>query len=53
MLGRGVVSVPEQAANLPGDISADVQLNVISQYFPGYPAQIRARLGGSDPGAAR
>jgi hypothetical protein len=25
-------------------------LDVISQYFPGYPAQIRARLGGSDPG---
>jgi hypothetical protein len=26
-------------------------LDVISQYFPGYPAQIRARLGASDPGA--
>jgi hypothetical protein len=28
-------------------------LDVISQYFPGYPAQIRARLGGSDPGTPR
>ena len=25
-------------------------LDVISQYFPGYPAEVRARLGGSDPG---
>jgi hypothetical protein len=25
-------------------------LDVISQYFPGYPTEIRARLGGSDPG---
>jgi len=25
-------------------------LDVISQYFPGYPAEIRARLGCSDPG---
>ena len=28
-------------------------LDVISQYFPDYPAQIRARLGSSDPGATR
>jgi hypothetical protein len=28
-------------------------LDVISQYFPGYPAQIRARLGSSDPGTPR
>jgi hypothetical protein len=26
-------------------------LDVIGRYFPGYPAQIRARLAGSDPGA--
>lgn len=25
-------------------------LDVISQYFPGYPAKIRARLSGNDPG---
>ena len=25
-------------------------LDVISQYFPGYPAEVRARLGGRDPG---
>jgi hypothetical protein len=25
-------------------------LDVISRYFPGYPAEIRARLGSSDPG---
>jgi hypothetical protein len=28
-------------------------LDVISRYFPGYPAEIRARLGGSDPGTPR
>jgi hypothetical protein len=28
-------------------------LDVISQYFPSYPADIRARLGSSDPGTAR
>ena len=28
-------------------------LDVISQYFPSYPAAIRARLGSSDPGTAR
>jgi hypothetical protein len=28
-------------------------LDVISQYFPDYPAQIRARLGSSDPGTPR
>lgn len=28
-------------------------VDVISQYFPGYPAEIRARLGGSDPGTPR
>jgi hypothetical protein len=28
-------------------------LDVISQYFPGYPAEISARLGGSDPGTPR
>jgi len=28
-------------------------LDVISQYFPGYPAEIRARLGNSGPGTAR
>ena len=28
-------------------------LDVISQYFPGYPAEIRARLGGGDPGTPR
>ncbi len=28
-------------------------LDVISQYFPSYPADIRARLGSSDPGTAQ
>ncbi len=28
-------------------------LDVISQYFPGYPAEIRARLHNSDPGTLR
>jgi hypothetical protein len=28
-------------------------LDVISQDFPGYPAEISARLGGSDPGMPR
>jgi hypothetical protein len=28
-------------------------LDVISQYFPSYPADIRARLVNSDPGTAR
>jgi hypothetical protein len=28
-------------------------LDVVSRYFPGYPAEIRARLGGSDPDTPR
>jgi len=28
-------------------------LDIISQYFPSYPAGIRTRLGNSDPGTAR
>ena len=28
-------------------------LDIISQYFPGYPAEIRACLGSSDPGTPR
>jgi hypothetical protein len=28
-------------------------LDVIGQYFPSYPADIRARLGSSDPGMPR
>ena len=28
-------------------------LDVVSQYFPSYPADIHARLGSSNPGAAR
>jgi hypothetical protein len=28
-------------------------LDVISQYFPSYPAEIRARLGNGEPGRAR
>jgi hypothetical protein len=28
-------------------------LDIISQYFPSYPAEIRARLGSSDSGAPR
>jgi len=31
----------------------EFSLDVISQYFPGYPAEIRARLGSSDPGTPR
>ncbi len=34
-------------------ILREFSLDVISQYFPGYPAQIRARLGSSDPGKLR
>jgi hypothetical protein len=34
-------------------ILREFSLDVISQYFPGYPAEIRARLGGSDPGTPR
>jgi hypothetical protein len=34
-------------------ILREFSLDVISQYFPGYPAQIRARLGRSDPGTPR
>jgi hypothetical protein len=34
-------------------ILREFSLDVISQYFPGYPAQIRARLGSSDPGTPR
>jgi hypothetical protein len=33
-------------------ILREFSLEVISQYFPGYPAEIRARLG-SDPGTPR
>ena len=39
----------ESAASILRELSVDV----ISQYFPGYPAEIRARLGGSNPGKAR
>jgi len=31
----------------------EFSLDVISRYFPGYPADIRARLRGSDPGMPR
>jgi len=31
-------------------ILREFSLDVISQYFPSYPAEIGARLGGSDPG---
>ncbi len=34
-------------------ILREFSLDVISQYFPGYPAQIRARLGSGDPDADR
>jgi hypothetical protein len=34
-------------------ILSTFSLDVISQYFPSYPAEIRARLGSSDPGAPR
>jgi hypothetical protein len=34
-------------------ILREFSLDVISQYFPGYPAEIGARLGGSDPGTPR
>lgn len=31
-------------------ILREFSLDAISRYFPGYPAEISARLGGSDPG---
>jgi hypothetical protein len=31
-------------------ILREFSLDVISRYFPGYPAEISGRLGGSDPG---
>jgi len=31
----------------------EFSLDVISRYFPGYPAEISVRLGGSDPGVPR
>jgi hypothetical protein len=31
-------------------ILREFRLDVISRYFPGYPAEISTRLGGSDPG---
>jgi hypothetical protein len=34
-------------------ILREFSLDVISQYFPGYPAEIRARLGSSHPGPPR
>jgi len=34
-------------------ILREFSLNAISQYFPSYPAEIGARLGGSDPGTPR
>ena len=36
----------EPATSILGEFTLDV----ISQYVPGYPAEIGARLGGSDPG---
>jgi hypothetical protein len=34
-------------------ILREFSLDVISQYFPSYPAEIGTRLGGSDPGTPR
>jgi hypothetical protein len=34
-------------------ILREFSLDVIGRYFPGYPAEISARLGGSDPGTPR
>ena len=34
-------------------ILREFSLDVISRYFPGYPAEISDRLGGSDPGRPR
>ena len=34
-------------------ILREFSLDVISQFFPGYPAEIRARLRSSDPGTSR
>jgi hypothetical protein len=34
-------------------ILREFSLDVISRYFPDYPAEISARLGGSDPGTPR
>jgi hypothetical protein len=34
-------------------ILREFSLDVISRYFPGYPAEISALLGGSDPGTSR
>jgi hypothetical protein len=34
-------------------ILREFSLDVISRYFPGYPAEISGRLGGSDPGTPR
>ena len=40
------------AGDLPAatSILREFSLDVISTYFPGYPAEIGPRLGGSDPG---
>ena len=34
-------------------ILREFSLDIISRYFPSYPAEIGARLGGSDPGTPR
>ncbi len=34
-------------------ILPEFRLDIISRYFPSYPAEIGARLGGSDPGTPR
>jgi hypothetical protein len=34
-------------------ITHEFSLDVISRYFPGYPAEVSARLGRSDPGTPR
>jgi hypothetical protein len=34
-------------------ILPEFSLDIISQYFPSYPAEIAARLGSSDPGTPR
>lgn len=34
-------------------ILPEFSLDIISRYFPSYPAEIGARLGGSDPGTPR
>ena len=46
-------TVPRRMRGCDRRIRREFSLDIISQYFPSYPAEIGARLGSGDPGTPR